>query len=233
MLQWCCLQFFQVPLDTIDIPHLNQLMKSAEFWEAVDADTALVFQTDSLLLRRDVKRFEGYSYVGAPWHLDNERWSRHVASMPHGVGNGGLSLRSVPAMRALVALHANASQDAEQEDWFFVRHMDAVQAQDPPPAVANAAGALAEPATTARWSPLPSAPLPDRATAYRFAVEVPCPDLEEGFVPSYAYPLQTLPHVPLGVHAPWYYFNGSPARRQDLLRLLDLSVCGYTEDAAS
>ena len=55
-----------------------------------------------------------YDYVGAPWHRGNERWGRAQKRMPHGVGNGGLSLRSVPAMMALARQHGNNHSNAQQ-----------------------------------------------------------------------------------------------------------------------
>ena len=50
-----------------------------------------------------------YDYVGAPWHRKNERWGPKQAAMPQGVGNGGLSLRSVPTMEALARAYGNTS----------------------------------------------------------------------------------------------------------------------------
>ena len=93
--------------------------------------------------------------------------------MPHGVGNGGLSLRSVPAMLALSEQYGANSTDSEQEDFFY--------------------SALIEGMEQYR--------LPPRHLAYQFAVEVPCLDLEEGQLPGPG--LRTLPHVPLGLHASW------------------------------
>lgn len=65
-----------------------------------------------------------------------------------------------------------------------------------------------------------------RADAYRFCVEVPCTDLEQGLAPAPGAALQTLPHVPMALHASWYYFWGNARRFADLLALLDMSVCG-------
>lgn len=56
-----------------------------------------------------------YDFVGAPWHRDNERWSKRTAVMTQGVGNGGLSLRSVPAMLALSRrFGGNVTHDGQQ-----------------------------------------------------------------------------------------------------------------------
>ena len=113
--------------------------------------------------------------MGAPWHTKNERWGPARKRMPQGVGNGGLSLRSVPAMQALSAAHANAS-GAQQEDFFY--------------------SALLENATTAGGFQL--AP---RQRAYSFCAEVPCEDLEAKALPGAL--LQTLPQPPMALHATW------------------------------
>ncbi|KAI7842484.1 hypothetical protein COHA_003838 [Chlorella ohadii] len=172
-------------LDTVevDIPALNELLKSPDFWGSLAADGVdhvLFFQTDSLLLHGNIQPFMQYDYVGAPWHRENERWKKRgglKGSMPHGVGNGGLSLRSVPAMLELSRRHGgNVSHDGQQ---------------------------------------------------------VPCDDLERGLLAGPEAELQTLPHVPMALHASWYYFWGTPQRFGDLLTMLDLSVCGSEAAAAS
>ncbi len=204
------MQFHQISdQPNIDIPHLNRLMKDPRFWGIFgDAEYLLTFQTDALLIHGNIAPFLPYSFIGAPWHLQNERWSSLVAKMPHGVGNGGLSLRSLPAMRELSAEFGPRSPDTEHEDFFFAQliEKDSMAAAGP----GKAPG---------KYS------LPSRATAYQFAVEVPCVDLE---APHWDQrPLQTLPHVPFALHATWYYFIDDPRRMHDLRTLLEFSVCGY------
>jgi hypothetical protein len=119
-----------------------------------------------------------YDYVGAPWHTKNERWGPARKHMPNGVGNGGLSLRSVPAMQALSAAYANAS-GTQQEDFFY--------------------STLLENATTAGGFQL--AP---RQRAYAFCAEVPCDDLEAGMAKGLPGALlHTLPQPPMALHATW------------------------------
>lgn len=158
--------------------------------------------------------------MGAPWHLANERWGPARAAMPQGVGNGGLSLRSVHAMLELSRQVAAGAGDGgaggqaevQQEDFLFSQLMEA------------AGGRY-------RLAP--------RAAAYAFAAEVPCTDLEAGGKGSRptdqgradgdggsGLRLQTLPAAPMALHAAWYYFTGSPQRTADLQALLEASVCG-------
>jgi hypothetical protein len=126
-------------------------MKNASFWQSFGADHVLLFQTDSLILKPGLEWFTRFDYIGAPWHLTNERWSQPVlkAALPDGVGNGGFSMRSVNAMVRVCDRFTPASPLKEQEDIFFATHIQ----QDP------------------------SLQLGDRRSAYDFCLEVPCNDL--------------------------------------------------------
>ena len=220
-----------------------------------------------------------YDYVGAPWHLQNERWGPARRAMPQGVGNGGLSLRSVTAMLELSRQVAGTDDEGtgSQGEPQQVRAAQACRAEG-----SRACGAPAVlPATLPARAPptlLPStaaaAPQEDflfsqlmesaggryalapRAAAYAFCIEVPCADLEAGSggkggaasrptaIPTGTLSisdggegsdaglrLQTLPAAPMALHAAWYYLNGTPQRRADLLTLLEASVCGTPGDA--
>jgi hypothetical protein len=102
--------------------------------------------------------------------------------MPHGVGNGGLSLRSVAAMLQLSTAHGGDASSAQQEDFFY-------------------SGLMEQPGSRFQLAP--------RQEAYAFCVEVPCSDLEGGRGEAGAPPaapgalLQTLPRVPMALHASW------------------------------
>lgn len=62
-----------------------------------------------------------------------------------------------------------------------------------------------------------------REIAYRFSIDLPCPDLEAR--QPVLGPLHTLPHVPVGLHGTWKYFH-SAERFPDLLKLLGYSLHG-------
>jgi hypothetical protein len=65
----------------------NKLLTSFAFWQNVPYDKCLVFQHDSELFKAWDSDFEKWDYIGAPWKFQQ-----------HG-GNGGLSWRSVAAMK--------------------------------------------------------------------------------------------------------------------------------------
>ena len=114
-------RYTRMPYGVLTIPQYNDLLKSRSFWSALHTDNVLLFQTDSVLLGRNVGDFVGrYDYVGAPWHVGNERMSDEL---PGGVGNGGLSLRTTASALDIIRQHGAASNSSEQEDVFFARHM--------------------------------------------------------------------------------------------------------------
>jgi hypothetical protein len=65
----------------------NKLLTSFWFWQQIPFDKVLLFQHDSEIFRQWDSRFEQWDYIGAPWSFQS-----------HG-GNGGLSWRSVAAMK--------------------------------------------------------------------------------------------------------------------------------------
>ena len=105
---WKGVQLRSVGKDNFSIFDYDALLTSPSFYDSFNTSHCLVFQTDVLLRRRIPSKFFEYDYVGAPWpkpppadlvdgkevHLHDDRKC---------VGNGGFSLRSVPAMRDLCA----------------------------------------------------------------------------------------------------------------------------------
>lgn len=88
----------------------SKYMTSLDFWDKVEGEHVLSFQTDSMLLsntNHTVDEFIEYDFVGAPWvHLNGA------------VGNGGLSMRT---KSSAIATIQNAPPDppGENEDWVF------------------------------------------------------------------------------------------------------------------
>ena len=94
------------PIDgqAYDIESYNRLLKSSSFWRRLSrSPRALLVQDDGLLLRpglEDDAELLSQAVVGAPWldHPDNRKMLQAAGVGPGLVGNGGLSLRDVPAM---------------------------------------------------------------------------------------------------------------------------------------
>jgi hypothetical protein len=75
----------------LTIKDYNYLLTHKKFYEVIKTDLVLIFQTDTLILNKDIiYDFIQYDYVGAPWK--NEKT----------VGNGGLSLRNKNKMLEII-----------------------------------------------------------------------------------------------------------------------------------
>jgi hypothetical protein len=68
----------------------NYLMTS-HFWNLLKGDKILIYQEDSLVLKKNIMDFIQYDYIGAPF-------PKGADDTPNGVGNGGLSLRTKSKM---------------------------------------------------------------------------------------------------------------------------------------
>ena len=79
---------------TVNINNLHQynaLMTSTEYWnKLLSYDRVLIFQHESMILRKGIEEFYEYDYVGAPWKFQDIG------------GNGGLSLRNPKVMKSIL-----------------------------------------------------------------------------------------------------------------------------------
>ncbi len=108
--------FFQLNVDNLSIAQYNQVLCSSVFYSTFPSKYVLVFQTDCMLLNNHHKitDFLGYDYIGAVWD-----WKQTQR-----IGNGGLSLRRVSAMRRVCDgfdfdLHTNEDVYFSQQDLSF------------------------------------------------------------------------------------------------------------------
>jgi glycosyltransferase involved in cell wall biosynthesis len=118
--------FKLLPVRVSQVHSYNNLLKNASFWESLEAEKALVFQSDSMMLRRGIDAFLKYDYIGAPW--DARTNDRVKSAMKRGelggaVGNGGFSLRSTRAMVEIIRKYGATSPYDEQEDMFFAKYI--------------------------------------------------------------------------------------------------------------
>lgn len=94
----------------------NYLLTSEYFWRMLCYEKVLIFQTDSLLLRKGVELFEQYDYIGAAWKHINKQ-----------VGNGGLSLRTVSVMQSIIKKEPYNHQRHGNEDIYFANRVRIVK----------------------------------------------------------------------------------------------------------
>jgi hypothetical protein len=88
-----------IPLETDNLTanEYNKLFKQEDFWNKVDAENILVFQTDSVLCQaslQDIDNFINYDYIGCS--VDDKTIGDRCPGWPedsHFYGIGGLSFR--------------------------------------------------------------------------------------------------------------------------------------------
>jgi hypothetical protein len=88
-------------------PGYNELLTSISFYNTIPAETILIFQTDSILLRKGIEEFVKYDYVGAAWYFG-------------GFGNGGISLRKKSKMIEIIRKTPFSGSGFENEDVYFI-----------------------------------------------------------------------------------------------------------------
>ena len=96
--------FIKLNVENLTTSQYNSICKSSCFYKCIPTDTFLLFQTDTLILNKElIHEFLKYDYVGAPWKNGM-------------VGNGGLSLRNKHKM---IEICENVGNYTENEDNYF------------------------------------------------------------------------------------------------------------------
>jgi len=100
---------------TITLNDYSTTLTSSSFWNTINSDNILIFQTDTILLREGIDKFLDYSYVGAPWIKPKEGKF---------IGNGGLSFRKKQKMLEIINNHSSELIDnMYNEDIFFSKYL--------------------------------------------------------------------------------------------------------------
>lgn len=99
-------------IDDLSAIEYNNLLKSPTFWDKIDRENILIFQTDSTLVKFGIDKFISYIYIGAPWIRFREGKI---------VGNGGLSFRKKSKMIEISENYKN--DDITMEDIYFCKYL--------------------------------------------------------------------------------------------------------------
>lgn len=98
-------------VDNLSIVQYSNMLTSLKFWEAIEGETILIFQTDSCLCTSvnefDLSLYENYGFVGAPSKIYPSTWQ-----------NGGLSLRKRSLMIEAIK-DKKHNESTWPEDKFF------------------------------------------------------------------------------------------------------------------
>lgn len=107
-------------VENLTIKEYNLLLTSRDFWEKIDGEHILIFQTDSCMCSNASNKIEDflkYDYVGAPWgHIPNSNG-----------GNGGFSLRKKSKMLEIIKNHVYNNLP---EDVYFSNHCKNLPSRD-------------------------------------------------------------------------------------------------------
>lgn len=92
----------------------STLLTSELFWNWIDAEFVLIFQTDTYLRKYGIEKWikKDYDYIGAPWQECS--WMNACSKQ---AGNGGLSLRKKSKM--LEIIQNNVYSTHMTEDFWF------------------------------------------------------------------------------------------------------------------
>lgn len=99
--------------NNLTIPEYNILLTSKDFWNKIDGEYILIFQTDSCLCQRvdNIDIYKEYGFVGAPSKPINHKLNSWL--------NGGLSLRRKSlTLKCLDTIPQN-KQITISEDYFY------------------------------------------------------------------------------------------------------------------
>ena len=102
----------ELEYDNMTITEYSEMLKGADFYNMIDTETFMIFQTDTLLLAENILKlgfFLQYDYVGAPW--TNGR-----------LGNGGLSLRRKSKMLETIRIKGKAPEKVVEDAYFCLNN---------------------------------------------------------------------------------------------------------------
>ena len=134
--------YINMQLENITSREYSDMLCSHEIWKTLlelRCKHALIFQTDTVLLKDTIDDFLEYDYVGAPWCL---QWLSFL-NAKFKVGNGGLSLRNVQKMydttmdcsRTISTIYGDIP--LQNEDIYFSYYLEKTNANIPSIEVAS------------------------------------------------------------------------------------------------
>ena len=106
--------------DNLTADQYNFLFKQISFWDLIDAEDILVFQTDTVLCENSSKKIESFlkfPYIGCPFDSTTVGLHKQWGGYPF-YGIGGLSFRKKSFMMKCIRAHPNI-EDNYAEDILF------------------------------------------------------------------------------------------------------------------
>lgn len=107
------LKSFNLDIENLTINEYSDLLKSEIFWNNVEGENILLFQTDAIILKNFSDEYFQYDYIGAPWKNLNSITNNSI-------GNGGLSFRKKSVMLEIIKKYKD---DNLIEDLYFSKYL--------------------------------------------------------------------------------------------------------------
>ena len=110
----------------------SRFLSGLNFWDLINGEKILIYQEDTCIFKNNIDDFLQWDYIGAPWP-ENQNDNNH------GVGNGGISLRSKSIMRKIIVTKGimetnyntstlnyieNTNSTVPPEDVYFTKNME-------------------------------------------------------------------------------------------------------------
>ena len=110
------IKFINICVDNITISQYSKILLTVSFWENLNAQTILIFQTDTLIRKNNINEYLEYDYIGAPWL----KLQKNDENILLDIGNGGLSIRNRLKCIYLLEKYENyIKKYIKHEDMFF------------------------------------------------------------------------------------------------------------------
>lgn len=115
----------------------NNLLLDIEFWNDIDCENVLIYQSDTIIINDFDDKFLKFDYIGANWGPSNHSKNLNKIFKKFGIeinllqGNGGLSLRNVELMKSalldsdykrILYINVDIKLNKIPEDCFFAAY---------------------------------------------------------------------------------------------------------------
>lgn len=110
--KWNNVHLQNLNIDDLNGVLYNNLLKTTDFWNSIQSENILIFQTDTILRKFGIDEFISYNYIGAPWIRYREGKI---------VGNGGLSFRKKSKMIEIIDQFPD--EEITMEDIYFCKYL--------------------------------------------------------------------------------------------------------------
>lgn len=113
-------------IDNIDVNGYNQMLTSYDFWNNIEEENVLIFQTDSFIINSDITKLFKFDFIGADWSWTKNKYTEFAKG-----SNGGLSFRHKSKMIEIIK---KFKYDGKMnEDMYFGYYLNKIESIIPLP----------------------------------------------------------------------------------------------------